>query len=101
MENEKIVIVDRYSATGTPYPDPETMCLGKCDGMGCYPIQASELNAEAVKSPTGRLTVIGQTSAPGVPMEPDDWLIVECPDCLGTRKRNLTPTSVNERSAKA
>src|SRR5260221_6210432 len=29
--------VDRYSATGTPYPDPETMCEGPCEGMGCVP----------------------------------------------------------------
>ncbi len=32
--------VDRYSATGTPYPDPETMCEGPCEGMGCYPHHA-------------------------------------------------------------
>lgn len=36
--SEQYVFVDRYSATGTPYPDSETMCKGQCEGMGCVPI---------------------------------------------------------------
>ena len=36
---DQFVFVDRYSATGKPYPNPDTVCLGKCEGMGCYPVQ--------------------------------------------------------------
>ncbi len=41
MSNEKVEVVvhDRYSATGTPRPDPATVCLGPCEGMGFYPTQ--------------------------------------------------------------
>lgn len=37
MENT-YEFVDRYSATGRPYPNPETVCLGYCEGMGCVPV---------------------------------------------------------------
>lgn len=38
----EFVFVDRYSATGTPYPEPDTVCLGQCEGMGCVPIADPE-----------------------------------------------------------
>lgn len=34
---QTLVFSDRYSATGTPRPDPKTVCKGKCEGMGFYP----------------------------------------------------------------
>ena len=37
METQ-ITFTDRYAATGTPYPNPETMCEGQCEGMGVVPI---------------------------------------------------------------
>ena len=43
----KLVFVDRYSATGKPYPDPKTVCKGKCEGMGCYPDMQTGLGADA------------------------------------------------------
>jgi hypothetical protein len=45
----EIVFVDRYSATGTPYPDPETMCQGQCEGMGCYPCKNDDEMEQTVK----------------------------------------------------
>ncbi len=37
MSEKTVVFVDRYSATGTPRPNPRTVCKGRCEGMGCYP----------------------------------------------------------------
>jgi len=34
---------DRYSATGIPYPDPETMCHGQCEGMGVVPVESGDV----------------------------------------------------------
>lgn len=34
-----IEFTDRYQAMGVPYPDPETMCEGQCEGIGVYPHQ--------------------------------------------------------------
>ena len=82
---------DRYQATGTPYPD-ETSCT-ECEGMGLYPVRASDLNMRAVESPTGGLLVIGQTEENGSPMEDDGWLIVQCPHCEGTKKKTQQPTN--------
>lgn len=36
---EHIEFMDRYSATRKPYPNPTTVCLGRCEGMACYPVQ--------------------------------------------------------------
>ena len=40
---------DRYQVLGIPYPDPDTMCLGDCEGIGMYP-QKREWSEEAVPS---------------------------------------------------
>ena len=82
---EKIEISDRYSATGTPYPDPKTMCEGECDGMGVYPTQKTNLNKEAVKAKGGRLLIIGQKRKNNEPVEEDDFVMVKCPECCGSR----------------
>ena len=82
-----IIVSDRYSATGRLHPDPETVCEGKCEGMGIYPLQRGELNAEACKAKGGRLVVIGQVDNYGHPLPEDSWVFVRCPDCKGTGKR--------------
>jgi hypothetical protein len=87
MEQPTIEFTDRYQATGIPYPD-ENSC-SDCDGMGCYPVKAEELNRRTVESPTRRLLVIGQTEEDGSPMEDDGWIIVQCPICNGTRKKDF------------
>ena len=85
MAKQKIEIVDRYSATGTPYPD-ENSC-DECEGMGLYPIKAKNLNKEACKSPTGLAIIVGQKEKDGSPMPDDGWLMVRCPICHGSKKK--------------
>lgn len=90
MEKEKIEIIDRYSATGTPYPD-ENSC-DWCEGMGVSPLHKSEANKTAVEDgANGHLLIIGQTEQDGRPCEEDDYIFVRCPKCFGTRKKNPTP----------
>lgn len=78
---------DRYEATRTPYPDPKTMCDGNCEGMGVYPENKAELNADACKAKGGRLIIIGQKEKNGTPCEEDNYVFVQCPDCKGTGKK--------------
>lgn len=80
-----IIFEDRYSATGTPYPD-ENSC-DECDGMGLYPVKHENLNEEACKAEDKRLIVIGQVDSDGKALEDDGWSIVQCPVCKGTRKK--------------
>ncbi len=82
---DKVIFEDRYSATGTPYPD-ENSC-DDCDGMGLYPCKVENLNGEACETEDNRLVIIGQKEADGSPMPHDGWLIVQCPTCKGTRKK--------------
>ena len=86
----KIEITDRYKALGIPYPDRETMCKGKCEGIGLYPTEKKDLNKEACEANGGRLTIVGQKEKDGTPTEEDDWVFVQCPDCYGTGKRNTS-----------
>jgi len=79
-----IEISDRYSATGTPYPDKNT--CDECEGMGVTPCQATELNTYACEQVDGKVTVIGQKEKDGTPMPDDGWLFLQCPVCKGTRK---------------
>ena len=83
----EIETTDRYKATGTPYPDPETMCNGQCEGMGSYPTEKALINQEACEAKGGRLIVIGQREEDGTPCKEDDWIFVVCPDCNGTGRR--------------
>lgn len=78
---------DRYKATGTPYPNPETMCEGNCEGMGVYPERKDELNKAAVEAKGGRLTIIGQKEKDGTPCKEDNYVFVQCPDCNGTGRK--------------
>lgn len=69
--DKKVVVVasDRYSATGTPRPDPTTVCLGPCEGMGYFPSNdPAEWPADAVPDEIG-------------------YVFVTCPDCKGSRLR--------------
>ncbi len=76
---------DRYEAAGVPYPDPETMCKGQCDGMGCYPqklddpdITAEERRRWQAKHDDGAQHEGGAC---------DGYHFITCPDCEGTGKR--------------
>jgi len=67
---------DRYRALGIPYPDPNTMCPGPCEGIGVYPENNSLL--EEWKVAHAKLH-----------SEPcDGWHFLVCPLCKGTRMRH-------------
>lgn len=65
----KIVAVDRYSATGRARPDPETVCLGHCEGMGFFPTKDRSL------------------WPPGAKPDEIGYVFVKCGDCDGTGRR--------------
>ena len=92
----EIEFTDRYKATGKPYPDPDTMCEGQCEGMGLYPQRISELNRAACEAKSGRLTIIGQKEKDGLPCKEDEYVFVECPDCKGTGRKWLNPLKVGQ-----
>lgn len=86
--------IDRYKATGTPYPDPNTMCLGPCEGMGVYPHKrkgygASKLEIDAPETEYEIQEWNKMHNAPDAHKnEPcDGWHFITCPDCKGTRLR--------------
>jgi hypothetical protein len=77
---------DRYSATGTPYPNPETMCQGRCEGMGCVPVLSNEM-----EEPWRTLWREAEERKP----TDDGWHFVICPDCSGTRLKPGAPVPEN------
>ena len=91
-----IEFVDRYSATGTPYPTAES--CDECDGMGLLPCQVTELNKYACESPEKRVTVIGQIEKDGTPMPDDGWVFLQCPVCKGSKL--ATPTTNDKAEEK-
>lgn len=103
----EIEFTDRYQALGIPYPDPETMCLGQCEGTGIVPVHFSDDDPvfkalwlechNRVCNPRGFLQNLWRawleqewaffwlTIKQG--WRCDGWHFVTCPDCKGTRKR--------------
>jgi hypothetical protein len=68
---------DRYQALGIPYPDPETMCKGECEGTGWVPIDENETDPVFL--------ALWQEAEAKLPTD-DGWHFVKCPDCNGTGK---------------
>ncbi len=79
-----IEIIDRYSATGIPYPD-ENSC-DECEGMGVVPCLSKEVNRYACESPKGCVLIIGQKEEDGSAVADDGYLFLQCPVCEGSRK---------------
>ena len=46
VETDSVEVTSRYEALGMEPPDPETMCLGDCEGTGLVPIPADETDPE-------------------------------------------------------
>jgi hypothetical protein len=96
---EPIEISDRYSATGIPRPDPGTVCLGDCEGMGCVPVfvrigKAPDGSAALItESETDPELVRRWQEAEAKKPSDDGWHFVVCPACEGTRVRPGVPWS--------
>lgn len=91
IREAEIQFTDRYEALGIPHPDPETMCLGFCEGTGCIPVKMGKNGGR------DGLATVGDETAPelvalwhqaeAVKSSPDGWHFVKCPECKGTGKR--------------
>ena len=84
---------NRYKALGLLYPDPETMCLGECEGTGYYPVKVegwlpSLISTSEVSEYEMEQWVIAHSATDVHKNEPcDGWHFIKCPDCEGTGKR--------------
>lgn len=92
---------DRYQALGIAEPDPATMCKGRCEGCGVYPL----FDARGLVGMRKAKHLAGQTVTPSDSLSDaerlawadqhfsegehacDGWHFVKCPDCHGTGKR--------------
>lgn len=80
-------IVDRYSATGTPYPHPLTVCGGYCEGMGIYPqhdgiTREGDVVPREKPTPEEQAVVARYIDENGE--EDDGWYFIPCPKCNRT-----------------
>lgn len=73
---------DRYQALGIPYPNPDTVCQGQCEGTGLVPIHKDE------DDPVFKALWI---EADKVATTDDGWHFVKCPDCHGRGKKAGNP----------
>ena len=73
-----IEFTDRYQALGIPYPDPDTVCHGQCEGTGWVPIARDD-----TREPWRALWLEAEAKQP----TDDGWHFVKCPDCGGTGDR--------------
>jgi hypothetical protein len=71
-------VFNRYEALGIPWPNPETMCLGQCEGTGIVPVAKDD-----PEEPFHTLWLAAEAKKPS----DDGWHFVVCPDCNGTRLR--------------
>ena len=85
----KVGFTDRYDALGIDYPDPNTMCLGDCEGTGWVPICEEDPN------PVYHALWL---EAEKIHHEEDGWQFVVCPDCGGTGKRVSGKTAKSKTS---
>jgi hypothetical protein len=101
---EAVEFVDRYQALGIPYPDPETMCHGQCEGTGfipvnfrepgpgdCYHVYSDE--KDALYRP---LWEAAEAESPS----DDGYQFIKCPDCHGSGKIVASKLSVPKGVAK-
>ena len=74
-----MIFTDRYKALGLPYPDPQTMCQGPCEGTGCYP-------EDDPVDPAWQVEHAKEHEEPC-----DGWHFLRCPDCNGTGLAPIAP----------
>ena len=92
-------MAETFEATsryGTSLPDPQTVCTGPCEGMGCFPLYNPDLDKRTgnvlrpakPESLNGTLLALWMTSHEyRGPHICDGYHFVTCPDCGGTGKR--------------
>ena len=91
--DKEIEVTDRYKALNIPYPDPETMCKGMCEGTGAIPVYMKKGDKDG-----GDNFVVGEDETDECLIKlweemekekqcDDGWHFVKCPDCGGTGKR--------------
>jgi hypothetical protein len=68
--SRRIVLHDRYSATGRQRPNPRTVCKGPCEGMGFFP------------------TKDRRRWPPGAKPDVIGYAMVTCSACKGTGRRS-------------
>jgi hypothetical protein len=78
MSDFEFEFTDRYKALGIPYPDPETVCDGQCEGTGFVPIHKDDM-----EEPFHTLWLEAEKQNP----TDDGYHFIKCPDCNGTRRR--------------
>lgn len=87
-----IEFTDRYDALGMAPPNPETMCKGGCEGVGCFPVymvagdkRKAGLRLDDESDPT--LVSLWKSSELESPTD-DGWHFVRCPSCEGSGLRS-------------
>ncbi len=71
-------ITDRYDALGIKPPEPDTCCLGQCEGTGWVPVAKDDK-----EEPFRTLWLEAESKKKA----DDGWHFVKCPKCGGTGKR--------------
>ena len=96
---DEIEVTDRYKALGIPYPDPETVCQGQCEGTGWVPVYISS-GDDRKDAPQPRPDDETDEALRALwyaaekkdrskdkkdrSKDKDGWHFVDCPDCGGT-----------------
>ncbi len=89
-----IIWEDRYTALGLPYPDPDTVCKGQCEGLGVVPIFFSDnLPYDPMRAgcrySEDEINLWKHVWDEAEAEEHSDsgWHFLPCPDCNSTGKR--------------
>ncbi len=92
MRRGTLVFSDRYSALGIPRPDPKTVCRGKCEGTGIYPVEIGGIRGLPALT-DAEIKAWKEVHAEEIRKSPrheracDGWHFIRCAECGGTGKR--------------
>lgn len=78
---------DRYEALGVPYPDPQTMCKGQCDGLGFYPQGLNDPGISDAERVLWQAAHDAPNAHEGDGGKCDGWHFIQCAECGGSGKR--------------
>jgi hypothetical protein len=89
---DEIEVTDRYKALGIPYPDPETVCQGQCEGTGWVAVYISSgdrrkgaTHSRPDDETDEALRALWYAAEKkDRSKDKDGWHFVDCPDCGGT-----------------